>query len=431
MLGGNTLILTNASGDFEGDISGTGGLEIAAGTETLSGNNDYSGATTIDSGATLIVTGSLNVASTIINNGTFTTSGAVSTGVLNGSGNLGIGTSLTLTGPGTGNYSGILSGAGNLFVGNGTHNVDQTFTNAETYTGTTTIASDGILRLATSGTDGSISASSLVTDNGVFDISGLTNGGTSIVSLAGSGSVTLGANTLTLTAAADTFSGIIGGTGGLTVAGGTETLSGANTYSGATTISSGATLDLTGAGSIAVERGGRCGHAGYFRHDQRRVDQIAVRCGRGNARLQDTDAHQCGGHLFRQYRRHGRAHHLGWQRNAFGQQRLYGHDLDQQWRHAATGRRHQRQWQRRRQYHRQWRAEIRLYRQRRLWRRDLRQRQPHAGRGYDRADRRQHLFAAAPPSRRARCNWAMAERRARSPAMCPTAARSSSTVPTR
>jgi fibronectin-binding autotransporter adhesin len=243
VLGSNTLVLTAAGGDFGGVISGTGGLEIAAGTETLSGSNTYSGATTIDSGATLIVTGSLNVASAITNNGTLIMSGALTTAVLNGSGNLGIATSLTLTGPGIGNYSGILSGVGDLIVGNGTHNVDQTLTNAETYTGSTTIGSDGTLRLATSGTSGSIATSSSLIDNGVFDISGLTTGSSSIKTLSGTGSVTLGSNTLTLTAAADTFSGIISGTGGLTLTSGTETLTGNNTFGGNTTISGG-TLQL-------------------------------------------------------------------------------------------------------------------------------------------------------------------------------------------
>ena len=40
--------------------------------------------------------------------------------------------------------------------------------------------------------------------------------------------MTLGANTLTINNGADTFAGIISGTGGLTVTGGKQTLSGMN-----------------------------------------------------------------------------------------------------------------------------------------------------------------------------------------------------------
>ena len=62
----------------------------------------------------------------------------------------------------------------------------------------------------------------------------------------------LGAQTLTLTNASDTFSGVISGQGGgLTIAGGTETLTGTNTYTGATTINSGATLAL---GRLGLDR---------------------------------------------------------------------------------------------------------------------------------------------------------------------------------
>ncbi|HUO90593.1 MAG TPA: autotransporter domain-containing protein, partial [Rhizomicrobium sp.] len=116
-------------------------------------------------------------------------------------------------------------------------------TNAvNTYTGSTTIDSGAFLILSGGG---SIAASSVVTDNGIFDISG-TAAGTSIQSLAGSGGVSVGAQTLTLTNASGTFSGVIqdagfspGTGGGLTIAGGTETLSGANTYTGPTAITAG------------------------------------------------------------------------------------------------------------------------------------------------------------------------------------------------
>ena len=83
---------------------------------------------------------------------------------------------------------------------------------------------------------GGIGGSSGVTDNGTFDISGTTSGA-AIQSLTGGGTVALGSQTLLLANAAGTFSGTIGGTGGLALIGGTQTLTGANTYTGGTLIS--------------------------------------------------------------------------------------------------------------------------------------------------------------------------------------------------
>ncbi|EDT01673.1 outer membrane autotransporter barrel domain protein [Burkholderia ambifaria IOP40-10] len=63
--------------------------------------------------------------------------------------------------------------------------------------------------------------------------------------------VNLGANALALNGSANgTFDGVIGGTGGVTVAGtGVQTLTGSNTYTGGTTIASGGTLQLGNGGT--------------------------------------------------------------------------------------------------------------------------------------------------------------------------------------
>jgi autotransporter-associated beta strand protein len=143
--------------------------------------------------------------------------------------------------------SGVLSGPGGLTIANSASGGSLTFTGVNVYQGATTINAGATLALAG---PGSIASSSGVADNGVFDISG-TSAGAAIQSLSGSGLVTLGSQTLTLTGAADSFSGSITGAGGLSIAGGTETLSGSNAYTGATAIGSGATLALAGTGSIA------------------------------------------------------------------------------------------------------------------------------------------------------------------------------------
>ncbi|UWU30727.1 autotransporter outer membrane beta-barrel domain-containing protein [Rhizobium sp. WSM1274] len=102
------------------------------------------------------------------------------------------------------------------------------------YTGETQI--DFGSGLALSGA-GAIANSSRVVADGTFNVSAAA--APTIQSLAGSGSVLLGAQTLTIANANDTFAGVIGGTGGLTVTGGNQTLSGVNTYTGATTVSAG------------------------------------------------------------------------------------------------------------------------------------------------------------------------------------------------
>ena len=123
------------------------------------------------------------------------------------------------------------------------------------YTGITTITS-GTLALSGSG---SIGTSSGVSNAATFDISATTSGAT-ITTLSGAGSVVLGTKTLTLSAANDTFAGVISGTGGLVLSSGTQTLTGNNTYTGGTTInggtlSFGANDVLSNTGAVNVSGG--------------------------------------------------------------------------------------------------------------------------------------------------------------------------------
>jgi fibronectin-binding autotransporter adhesin len=309
-LGAQTLTLTNASGTFSGVLADGGlfggvggGLTIGGGTETLTGTNTYTGATTIDLGATLALGNggpSGTVAGNIVDNGlvqfnyggspvtapnAFSGAGSVeavagtvivtNTSFVGGNVTIdpgatmewGAGGPAFLVGPGnsvvdngalTMNFGGggiagsiPISGSGALEIISGSLNDS----GASTFTGITTIDPAGVLALTGAG---SIANSSDVIDSGIFDISG-TAAGASITSLDGDGGVSLGGQLLTLTNASGTFGGVIadgglfGGTGGqLTIAGGTETLTGVNTFTGLTTVNDGATLDLVGAGSIAL-----------------------------------------------------------------------------------------------------------------------------------------------------------------------------------
>jgi autotransporter-associated beta strand protein len=195
-------------------VSGAGGISKSGNaTLILSGNNTYSGGTTISAGT-------LEIASSGRLNG-----GSYSSAIAN---------SGTLIYSGTNNQtlSGIISGTGAL-TQNGTGTL--TISGANTYTGTTTV-NVGTLAFGASQTLGAI---------------------------AGSGNISLSSFALTTNSSSNsTFSGTISGTGALTKAGsGTLTLSGNNTYTGTTTVSAG-TLSITGsyagaaAGTVFAANGG-------------------------------------------------------------------------------------------------------------------------------------------------------------------------------
>ncbi|WP_342711424.1 autotransporter domain-containing protein [Bradyrhizobium sp. B124] len=262
-LGNDALVITGGSTEFSGAINGsrTGGLEIAGGTQTLSGANGYFGFTQIDAGATLALKGNGSIANSVnvvfASGGTLdisqTNSGASVTGLYDPTGlsivSLGAKT-LTITSR-VGPYDGVIQDGG---IGGGTGgNVTialgglARFGGANTYTGLTTINAGGELDLISGG---SIASSKAVINDGIFDIS-RAGGGVSINSLSGTsifGTVNLGANTLTFTNANGTFAGVIGdggAGGGVAITGGKEVLTGVNTYTGATTVTGG-TLEVDG-----------------------------------------------------------------------------------------------------------------------------------------------------------------------------------------
>ncbi len=263
-----TIVETTGTGTLTlaGSISGTGGItKLGAETLVLSGDNTYSGTTTVNAGTLLLRHSDALGATTA---GTTVTGGAT----LQLENNIAVGAeALALDGAlrntsGANTYGGAISGSGTVTVEAGTLTLNGA--SANSYTGTTTVNTGQLDLAKTAGItavagnlligDGAGSATvRLVNSNQISDTSAVTlaAGGTPVFNLDGetetigslastntAAAVQLGSGSLTTggdnTSAA--FAGAISGTGSLTKQGtGTFTLSGANTYSGATTIGAG------------------------------------------------------------------------------------------------------------------------------------------------------------------------------------------------
>ena len=222
----NTNGLTVQSGDFAGiiDNSNTSLLKNGAGTLTLTGNNAYTGSTTISEGTLKgsIASGTdLSIADSAIYDGD---NKARSVGGLNGDGKILNTDGLTVQ---NGTFGGVIDNSNTSLTKTGAGTLTLTRNNA--YTGGTTISEGTLKGNIASGTDLSI------VDNATYDGD---NKARSVGGLNGGGNIL---NTDGLTVQSGTFGGVIGNsnTSLIKTGAGTLTLTGTNAYTGGTTISEG------------------------------------------------------------------------------------------------------------------------------------------------------------------------------------------------
>jgi autotransporter-associated beta strand protein len=144
-LGTQTLTITNGNAldIYYGAIGGSGGLTVTGGIATLGGTNTYTGVTTINNGAYLVLqsTAAISSSSRVINNGSLdlstmsVDSSIKSLAGTNTNAQLGLGNyTLTLTAAND-TYAGFISGTGGLTLASGT----ETLTGTIGYSGATTI----------------------------------------------------------------------------------------------------------------------------------------------------------------------------------------------------------------------------------------------------------------------------------------------------
>lgn len=257
-------------------ISASGALTVAGGFITLSGMNTFTGATNIDDGATLALSGQgrINQSSNVNVDGTFDVRAASSASIkdLSGSGTIVLGDAGLMIADASQEFSGRITGTGGMNVGAGT----LTLTGESDFEGGLGISNNTTVNIGAGGTTGSITAN--VTNYGalIFDrLDDVVYGG----QITGQGSVLkTGANTVTFTGAmsgvqlnveegtalflgAISNNALVGAEGTLVFANpGTTTYKGALTGTGLVVKSGAGTTNFSGnsaafAGSATIEGG--------------------------------------------------------------------------------------------------------------------------------------------------------------------------------
>ncbi len=242
-LGDATFIINqvSASTNFSGVISGSGTVtKQGSFSLVLSGMNTYTGPTGVNDG-----TLQMGIANAIQDsNELLVMSGATydlndfnqTVQDLTGAGAVTLGTATLAVNQASAstNFSGVISGSGSL-IKEGSFSL--ILSGMNTYTGETSI-NDGTLQMGVA--NAIQDSTSLVVNSGkIFDLDGFDQ---KIQDLSGSGQITLGSGTLTVTPSTffTTFAGAISGTGGLIKTGFSELiLTGANTYTGPTAVDGG------------------------------------------------------------------------------------------------------------------------------------------------------------------------------------------------
>jgi fibronectin-binding autotransporter adhesin len=269
-----TMGRDNSTTTFSGALidgpGGSGALSLTktgTGTNTLSGANTYTGATTVNDGLLTVSGGGSIIGTTNAitqSGGALTVSNATVTLGSSASGVFGVGYGATGTGTATVDNGGVLNvgtGGGRTFIGGGP-------SGGTMGTGVLNINAGGIVNVASAGAfpnDRIYLAG--YGGNGTLNFNGgelqtarsFGNGGTYAINLlAGGGTINDLGNSITLGLA-------VGGSGSLTKLGsGTLTLSAANSYSGGTTFGStddGGTIEVgdssaLGSGSVVFSKGG-------------------------------------------------------------------------------------------------------------------------------------------------------------------------------
>lgn len=177
-------------------ISGTGKLIVKSGSLELTGVNTYEGTTTVNSGATLILSGSGSVADSrgVTLNGTLDISGTAAGATvasLSGTSTASmvlLGTQYLTIATGAGTYAGVISGTGGLVLTGGS----QVLSGINTYSGATTV-SGGTLSVTGSITNSDVTVQSGGTFSGSGTIANLTveSGGTIKAGVNGAGTLTV------------------------------------------------------------------------------------------------------------------------------------------------------------------------------------------------------------------------------------------------
>ncbi len=239
----------NSSTVWSGTLQGAGNFEKAGtGTLTFSGENYYTGTTTI-SGGTLVISGGValyDFGQVIVNAGaTLQVNNGEYVGSIAGSGNIVLGSVILALAADNGatTFSGNLSGAG-LLLKSGTSTL--TLSGNNTNIGGVEVVNGSLI----------LSGGNAVADTAALTLIGGTaelQSSETVGSLSGWSNLNLNANTLTVGGAGvSAYSGVISGSGALVKSGtGTLTLSGSNTYGGTTTVSGG-TLSVASDGNLGA-----------------------------------------------------------------------------------------------------------------------------------------------------------------------------------